>query len=73
MKLNFMQEDTEDIFSSLAFIRKETKSFPYDPCICEEDTKSTISIKCVFLKEDTKSTICIIFVNTKEETKRALF
>ena len=24
---------------------------------CEEDTKSTISNKCVFLQEDTKSTI----------------
>ena len=33
------------------------KAFPYDPGICEEDTKSTISNKCVFLQEDTKSTI----------------
>ena len=33
------------------------KAFPYDPGICEEDTKSTTSNKCVFLQEDTKSTI----------------
>ena len=65
---NFMQEEAKDI---LHLRGKKLNVSHYDPCICEEDNKSTISIRCVFLEEDAKSTIWVIDANTKEETIRA--